>query len=202
MIFTSRLSLLSLILGFSIIGLGHAQSDSGRNKSVLIIKAAGYVEGQKPAGEDAITEATSFGRNVPVITESLHKELKRIGVESEVVAFNDYERLLAVSKDSTIGVIVFAGPAYSSQFPRQLKDVVPKLKESILHWRIRCTSMTCCRFLGSGQRTVKSFNEELRKTGVMTIDGLVIQHENEDKDWESKVLEFSGRVEKALRNQE
>jgi hypothetical protein len=199
MISTSKLSLLSFILGFSIIGLGHTQSNSGKNKSVLIIKAAGFVEGQKPEGVDAITEATSFGRNVHVITDALQRELKRIGVESEVVPFNDYPRMLAISNDSTVDLIVFSGPAYSSQFPQQLRDVVPKLKENILREKIVCTSMTSCRFLDSGQWTVKSFNDGLKNLGIPTIDGLAIHHEYEDQDWESKILEFAGRLKRTLK---
>jgi flavodoxin len=168
---------------------------------VVIIKAAGFIEGQKQDGVDGITEATSFGRNVHVITESLQHELKELGVESEIVRFNDHRRIEEISKDTYVELLVFAGPAYSSQFPQQLKNVVPKLKEYIFREKIRCTSMTTCRFMDSGQWTVKSFNDELKALGITTTDGLIIHHEYEDKDWESKVKAFAEQLQKTLQDE-
>lgn len=197
------------LIGIGIVScfIGHCSNgklihEKPKNGHVVIIKAAGFIEGQNPDGVDAITEATSFGRNVHVITESLQNELKELGMNPEIVRFNDAEGIQKVSKDSSIELIVFAGPAYSSQFPQPLKDVVPKLKEYILHEKIYCASMTSCRFLDSGQRTVKSFNEELKNLGIPIIDGLAIHHEYEDEDWESKIKRFAGQVKKTLSDQE
>ncbi|MBN1363229.1 MAG: hypothetical protein JW976_00340 [Syntrophaceae bacterium] len=189
---------LAVILFLPYSAQNQSMTDSGKNKSVLIIKAAGYLEGGQPEGVDAITEATSVGRNVHEVSDVLQKELSRLGVGSEVAPFNDAKRIQEILKDSTISLIVFAGPAYSSQFPQQLKDVVPKIKERILENKIRCTSMTTCRFLGSGERTVTSFNEGLNDVGISTIDGLVIHHEYEDPDWESKVKAFAEQIQQAL----
>lgn len=200
MIYNMQLKTLWLFILLFIPYCTQSQSiaDPGKIKSVLIIKAAGFSEGGQPEGVDAITEATSVGRNVHVVADALQNELKQLGVKSEVVSFNDEQRIQKILKDSTVSLMVFAGPAYSSQFPKQLKDVVPKLKEDILQNNILCTSMTTCRFLDSGGWTVKSFNKELTDLGISTIDGLVIHHEYEDPDWESKVKAFAGKLQQAL----
>lgn len=173
----------------------HKQSN---DPQVVVIKAAGFEEGQKPEGPDAITEATSKGRNVHVICDALRHTLEESGVETEVIRFNDYERIRRLSKNASVRMIVFAGPAYSSRFPRQLKDVVPKLQSHILEQHIVCTSMTTCRFMDSGGWTVQSFNNALQQSGVQTMDGLVIHHEYEDKDWERNVRTFAAKIQERL----
>ena len=203
MFFPSRFRLSWLVFVLSLTRVAQSQSmngcesDSFKIKSVLIIKAAGFPEGGQPEGVDAITEATSVGRNVHGVSDALQNKLKQLGVKSEVVSFNDEQRIQEILKDSTVSLIVFAGPAYSSQFPQQLKDVVPKIKERIIENKIRCTSMTTCRFLDSGERTVKSFNEGLNDAGISTIDGLIIHHEYEDPDWESKVKAFAEQLQQS-----
>jgi len=197
-----KMMLLVVIVAISCSAQNQPANNSGKIKSVLTIKAAGYIEGQKPEGVDAITEATSVGRNIHVISDALQKELKLLGVESEVVLFNDTDRIQEVLRGSAIGLIIFAGPAYSSQFPSQLKNVVPNLKDTILQRKIVCTSMTTCRFMDSGQRTVVSFNSALKDLGISTIDGLVIHHGYEDKEWKSKVKGFAEELQKTLKIQE
>lgn len=200
----SRFKIMWAIIILSISTSVHSQSvqNSTEMKSVAIIKAAGFVEGQKSQGVDAITEATSVGRNVHVISDALQKELKQLGIKSEIIQFNDTCRIQNILKDSAIRMIIFAGPAYSSEFPQQLQKVVPNLRDIILERKIICTSMTTCRFLGSGERTVKSFNNELKDLGISTIDGLVIHHEYEDDDWESKIEAFAERLQQTCQRPE
>jgi flavorubredoxin len=165
---------------------------------VIIIKAAGLEKGKEPEGVDAITQATSEGRNVHVVTLALQDSLTQAGIECCIIRFNELDKLETLTKDTTIKIIIFAGPAYSSQFPRQLKDVVPKLQDYILDKKILCTSLTTCRFLESGGNTIRSFNKELEDLGIRTMEGLTIHHEYEDKDWETKVADFVQRIQKAI----
>ena len=203
MIFRLRPTAMCLAAVFTISCGAHTQcaNHAGPMTQVLIIKAAGLTEGQQPAGVDAITEATSEGRNVHVITKALQKTLKHLGIQSEIVRFNDTERLRETVQDSTVRLIVFAGPAYSSRFPPQLQNVVPKLQETILDHKMVCTSMTSCRFLDSGGWTVTSFNKGLKNLGIQTIDGLAVHHEYEDADWESKITAFAETVRQTLQNE-
>jgi len=171
---------------------------SSHNSKVVIIKAAGYEEGKQPEGPDAITEATSTGRNVHVITQALQDSLNQWGIATEVVLFNEADRIKNLSKNKSVQLIVFAGPAYSSQFPAQLKKTVPKVQSDILKRDILCTCMTTCRFMDSGRWTVRSFNQHLNELGINTMDGLVIHHEFEDKYWTSKVQIFADHILKQL----
>lgn len=164
---------------------------------VLVIKAAGYIEGQTPQGPDAITEATSFGRNVHVVSQALADELKKQNINTIIVQFNESSQLQNFIQYG-VDLIVFAGPAYSSQFPRQLQELVSDLNNDILKKHIICTSLTTCRFLESGGRTIQVFDKQLKEMGIQTIDGLVIHHEYEDKDWETKVRLFADRIRKSI----
>ena len=168
-----------------------------KEPKVLIIKAAGYLEGQKPQGPDAITEATSIGRNVHVVCRALVDELEKLEVRANIINFNEMNQFDAKPSES-VDLIIFAGPAYSSRFPKQLQDVVPMLKDLITSKNILCTSMTTCRFLNSGGVTVRTFNEQLEEKGIQTMDGLVIHHEYEDKEWEKKVHLFAGRIKRSI----
>ena len=165
---------------------------------VLIIKAAGYPEGQQPQGPDAITEATSVGRNVNVVSQALANELEKHEIRTRIINFNEVNQLNAQIFKS-VDLIIFAGPAYSSRFPKQLQDVVPVLKDVIIHQNILCTSMTTCRFLDSGGVTVRTFNEQLKEQGIQTIDGLVVHHEYEDKKWDEKVEQFATLIENHIK---
>lgn len=133
-----------------------------------------------------------------MICDALRHALKESGVEAEVIRFNEYERIRHIPKDTSVRGIVFAGPAYSSRFPKQLKDVVPERQSYILEQHIVCTSMTACRFMDSGGWTVQSFNKSLKQSGVRTIDGLVIHHEYADKNWESKVKRYAQFIQETL----
>ena len=53
--------------------------------------------------------------------------------------------------------------------------------------------------MDSGRRTVKSFNNGLNELGIMTVDGLIIHHEYEDKDWESKISRFAEQLYNKLK---
>ncbi len=175
-----------------------ATRDNVTLPKVIIVKAAGFEEGEESEGVDALTYATSVGRNVRVVTQALQEIYDQIGIESQIIPFNASEQLESMTRNTTVQVILFAGPSYSSQFPQQLRDVVPKLKDFILDRRIMCTSLTTCRFLGSGGSTVRSFNDELKELGIDTLEGLVIHHEYEDEDWEAKVTDFAREIQKAI----
>ena len=171
-----------------------------KTSEIIIIKAAGFEKSKKPEGVDAITEATSVGRNVNVVSRTIQNEFSRTGLKSEIILFNEYDRINEITKNKTIKLIIFAGPAYSSQFPRQLREVVPKLQNFITDHKILCTSMTTCRFMQSGWKTVQSFNQGLKNKGIQTIKGLAIHHEYEDEDWESKVKEFAQQLKLVINN--
>jgi predicted aldo/keto reductase-like oxidoreductase len=164
---------------------------------VLVIKAAGYIEGQTPQGPEAITEATSFGRNVHVVSQALVDELKKQNINAIIVQFNESSQLQNFIQHG-VDLIVFAGPAYSGQLPRQLQELASGLNDDILKKHIICTSLTTCRFLESGGRTIQAFDKQLKEMGIHTIDGLVIHHEYEDKDWETKVQLFADRIRKSI----
>ena len=188
-----------LLLGVTWQGINGQESEENTALSkVIIIKAAGLEPGEEPEGMDAITHATSEGRNVQVITQALRDSLIQSEIKCSIIRFNESEKLEAMTKDTTIKIIIFAGPAYSSQFPRQLKNVVPQLQDYILDRGILCTSLTTCRFLDSGGYTVRSFNKKLEEEGIHTMDGLIIHHEYEDQDWEAKVADFTQRIQKVI----
>jgi hypothetical protein len=188
-----------LLLGLTWQGInGQEKEENATVPKVIIIKAAGLEPGKEAEGVDAITHATSEGRNVHLVTQALQDSLTQTGIECHIILFNESEKLEAMTKDTTIKIIIFAGPAYSSQFPRQLKNVVPVLQDYILDKGILCTSLTTCRFLDSGGYTVRSFNKKLEEEGIYTMDGLIIHHEYEDQDWEAKVADFAQRIQEVI----
>jgi len=179
-------------------GTGQMPDEIIMSPEVIIIKAAGLTEGQKPEGVDAITHATSEGRNVHVVSKVLMESLEEKGIKTEIVRFNAFERLDAIAGDTTIQVIVFAGPVYGSRFPKQLQDVVPGLKDFILERGIVCTSMTTCGSMDSGGQTVRTFNNRLAEHGITVTDGLVIHHEYNDEEWETKIAGFAQKISELI----
>jgi hypothetical protein len=163
--------------------------------AVLIIKAAGYLEGQKPEGPDAVTEATSAGGNTHLFADKLRGEFIGLGREAEIIAFNDSTSLKQrLGPKTGVRLVIFAGPTYSSTLPQQLSGVVSKYRRILIQDSILCTSLTSCRFLDSGRSAVGKFNEGMEKTGMRTAEGLAVLHEFSDENWASKLKAFAIRL--------
>jgi hypothetical protein len=172
-----------------------AESASPKNVEVLIIKAAGFAEGEKPEGPDAITEATSAGGNTHLFADRLRGEFIGLGREAEVVSFNDSIALKKrLSGQSGVRLVIFAGPTYSSKFPDPVYKSLSAWKRILVKDSIVCTCLTSCRFLDSGQFAVRVFNQEMAKQGIRTADGLAILHEFADENWQSKLKAFAVRL--------
>lgn len=142
---------------------------------------------------DAITNATSFGGNTYLFTDYLQFEFAYYGIKAEILDYYEKEKINSAINNET-GLIVFAAPAYSSKFPQQLYNLLPGLSDAIKRANIPTTTLASCRFFGSGNRAFSQFEKDLTDRGLNVINGIACVHEYEDKEWETKIVEFVERL--------
>jgi hypothetical protein len=71
---------------------------------------------------------------------------------------------------------------------------LPGLSDAIKRANIPTTTLASCRFFDSGSWACSQFEKDLAGRGLTVISGIACVHEYEDKEWETKIVEFVERL--------
>lgn len=164
-------------------------AQEGKTYQVVIIKGAGYLPGaEKPTEPDAITQATSVPGNTHVFCDSLVQKFSVQKVETQVFDFSECGGLTCLDQAD---IVIFAGPSYYRKLPEQLENLFPVLTEDVKRRpQIICSSLILANYTWRGIVTMQHVDEELKKTGVKTVPGVVFNSDVIQKELDEDLKDF------------
>jgi len=164
-------------------------AQEGEAYQVVIIKGAGYLPGtEKPSEPDAITNATSVPGNTHVFCDSLVQKFSGQKVKTHVFDFSECGGLTCLDQAD---IVIFAGPSYGRKLPEQLENLFPGMTEVVKrHPQIVCSSLISANYTWRGIVTMQRVDEELKKTGVKTVPGVVFNSDVIQKELDEDLKDF------------